>query len=259
MTLRNTETESIVEERLDVNDTKPQLFLVCWDDIKEAGQAAWDAITNLWSDLGDVIGGFADEMADRLISAFESAIDFITAALNRLIRLAKRAVAFAKDLFADGGPVPSGGSGFKAGGRVLADGGGPLRGPGTKTSDSILARLSRGEFVIRAAAVDRYGPGLFAALNSLKLPKGALPGFSMGGLIDGLTASMASLAPVPVPVYAAGGAVAASGQTGRPITIVLDGQQFNLTAEDAVAESLARTALGQERRRAGRLPGWFGG
>ena len=34
MTFRNTETDSITEERLDVNDTKPQLFLVCWDDIK---------------------------------------------------------------------------------------------------------------------------------------------------------------------------------------------------------------------------------
>ncbi len=34
MTFRNTETDIVVEERLDVHDTKPQLFLVCWDDIK---------------------------------------------------------------------------------------------------------------------------------------------------------------------------------------------------------------------------------
>ncbi len=34
MTLRNTETDNVVAERLEVNDTKPQLFLVCWDDIK---------------------------------------------------------------------------------------------------------------------------------------------------------------------------------------------------------------------------------
>lgn len=34
MTFRNTDTDIVVEERLDINDTKPQLFLICWDDIK---------------------------------------------------------------------------------------------------------------------------------------------------------------------------------------------------------------------------------
>ncbi len=50
-----------------------------------------------------------------------------------------------------------------------------------------------------------------------------------------------------------------AGKSGRPVTIVLDGQRFNLTAEDTVAEALTRTALGQQRRRAGRMPTWFGG
>ena len=35
--------------------------------------------------------------------------------------------------------------------------GGYITGPGTATSDSILARLSNGEFVQRTAAVDYYG------------------------------------------------------------------------------------------------------
>ena len=35
MTFRNTETDNIVEERLDINDSKPQLFLLCWDDIRK--------------------------------------------------------------------------------------------------------------------------------------------------------------------------------------------------------------------------------
>ena len=52
---------------------------------------------------------------------------------------------------------------------------------------------------------------------------------------------------------------ATGGSSGRPITLVLDGQRFNLKAEDSVAEALTRTALGQQRRRAGRMPGWFGG
>ena len=64
-----------------------------------------------------------------------------------------------------------------------------------------------------------------------------------------------------VGVGAMGGAVAspAGGSSGRPVTIVLDGQKFDLKAEDSVAEALTRTALGQQRRRAGRMPAWFGG
>lgn len=57
--------------------------------------------------------------------------------------------------------------------------GGVLDGPGTKTSDSILARLSRGEFVMRAAAVDKYGIGFMQAVNHGLIDK--LPGFARGG------------------------------------------------------------------------------
>ncbi len=52
---------------------------------------------------------------------------------------------------------------------------------------------------------------------------------------------------------------AVAGPSGRPVILQLDGQRFELNAEDSVAESLTRTALGQQRRRAGRMPGWFGG
>ena len=86
-------------------------------------------------------------------------------------------------------------------------------------------------------------------------------GFSLGGLVDGVTASLASLTPAPMPAFAGGGAVlsAPAGNSGRPVVIHLDGRPFNLSAEDSVAEALTRTALSQRRRRAGRMPGWFGG
>jgi hypothetical protein len=54
-----------------------------------------------------------------------------------------------------------------------------VRGPGTGTSDSILARLSNGEFVMRAAAVQHYGPELLRLLNERRLPK-----FAAGGLVS---------------------------------------------------------------------------
>jgi tape measure domain-containing protein len=64
-------------------------------------------------------------------------------------------------------PVPQ----FATGGRVA--------GPGTGTSDSILARLSNGEFVMRADAVSHYGPELLAQMNARRLPK-----FAEGGYVS---------------------------------------------------------------------------
>lgn len=67
--------------------------------------------------------------------------------------------------FATGGEVP-GVSGL-------------LKGPGTKTSDSLIARLSTGEYVMRAAAVDKYGPTFMNMINSGMFPK--LPRYAVGG------------------------------------------------------------------------------
>lgn len=58
-------------------------------------------------------------------------------------------------------------------------GGGRVSGPGTGTSDSILARLSNGEFVMRADAVSHYGPALLAQMNARRLPK-----FAEGGYVS---------------------------------------------------------------------------
>lgn len=60
--------------------------------------------------------------------------------------------------------------GAAQGGLIGYPHGGPVRGTGTSTSDSILTALSNGEFVIRAAAVRHYGAGMFAALNALQTP-----------------------------------------------------------------------------------------
>lgn len=56
--------------------------------------------------------------------------------------------------------------------------GGHIRGAGTGTSDSILARLSNGEYVIKAAAVKKYGLQTLHAMNNMNMPK-----FAGGGLV----------------------------------------------------------------------------
>lgn len=50
--------------------------------------------------------------------------------------------------------------------------GGYITGPGSATSDSIPAWLSNGEYVIRAAAVQRYGVDTFHRLNAMGFAKG---------------------------------------------------------------------------------------
>ncbi|NYI78737.1 hypothetical protein [Nocardioides panzhihuensis] len=69
--------------------------------------------------------------------------------------------------------------------------GGPVRGPGTGTSDDIPAWLSNGEFVIKAAAVDKYGEGFFERLNAMQYADGGSVrvdgsvGYARGGRAKG--------------------------------------------------------------------------
>jgi hypothetical protein len=56
--------------------------------------------------------------------------------------------------------------------------GGPVAGPGTGTSDSIPALISNGEYVIKAAAVQKYGVAMFDQLNAQRYASGGLAGFT---------------------------------------------------------------------------------
>jgi len=59
--------------------------------------------------------------------------------------------------------------------------GGFIQGPGTKNSDSIPARLSNGEYVVRASAVDQYGVGMLNQINEKKFAGGGFVGASAAG------------------------------------------------------------------------------
>ncbi|EJF5828990.1 phage tail length tape measure family protein [Salmonella enterica] len=77
----------------------------------------------------------------------------------------------------------SSGAGAIGLGALFAATGGYISGPGTATSDSIPARLSDGEYVVRAAAVSHYGVDFLHALNATRLRK-----FATGGLVNPLYA-----------------------------------------------------------------------
>lgn len=67
--------------------------------------------------------------------------------------------------------------------RIARAAGGPVFGPGSKTSDSVPAMLSKGEYVMRAAAVDRYGMGFMHQVNAMRLADGGpVGGRAVGGV-----------------------------------------------------------------------------
>lgn len=110
--------------------------------------------------------------------------------------------------------------------------GGLITGPGSDTSDNLLAWLSPGEFVMRAAAVRRWGVERLAAMN--RYADGGPVTRAVGGL----------------PSFAAGGAVGAPAfpHLGR-IDIGLGGASYPVYAEPDVAAALRSAALQTGARR----------
>ncbi|MFF7192005.1 phage tail tape measure protein, partial [Streptomyces sp. NPDC008222] len=78
------------------------------------------------------------------------------------------------------GPHKDGGLIHRAGGGPVQyiPFGGSISGPGTGTSDSIPALISNGEYVIKAAAVQKYGVAMFDRLNAMRYAGGGLAGFT---------------------------------------------------------------------------------
>ncbi len=113
--------------------------------------------------------------------------------------------------------------------------GGLLRGPGTGTSDSILARVSNGEFVMRAAAVRHYGPQLLSQLNAMRLPK-----FAEGGQIS--TRAMPSI-PSISPALAAAAAGSGDIEPWGTLALELGGKTYNVKVTRSTAEELRIQAL----------------
>lgn len=128
---------------------------------------------------------------------------------------------------AGGGSAGAGSSGVDyslptAGVKLGRAGGGLITGPGTGTSDEVPAMLSNGEFVIRAAAVQRLGLGLLERLNQAdRVPAGvrrSLPAFAEGGLVGRSAAASwrSDSSPMQVIVNNNAGQVAqASAREGR--------------------------------------------
>jgi hypothetical protein len=206
--------------------------------IASLGGEAWK---NLNDNMKNAFGGTVSEMFSGLSQAFQSTIDWMiqawAATVDWIIQKAKELpAAISQGVGAVTGGAAAGDPSIPA---MPMASGGAVRGPGSGTSDGILARLSNGEFVMRAAAVNRWGPRFMAALNGLQNPFG----FAQGGL---------------VPRFAAGGLVAA-GAAGAAVHLHLGGHSFALSGSESVVSSLVTEAHRQRMRSAGTKPSWYGG
>lgn len=74
--------------------------------------------------------------------------------------------------YVENGRRPNGGVNTQGGQTKNAATGGYIAGPGTSTSDSIPAYLSNGEYVVKAAAVGKYGKNFFDQINGMRFASG---------------------------------------------------------------------------------------
>ena len=168
-----------------------------------------------------------DSVIDKTKSLGEAFSDMVNGIARDITRLALNSAlqsAFAGGIGgnstggllgrAQGGPIPA----FNSGGRVQAFPNGLLQGPGTSTSDSIIARVSKGEFVQRGSAVRLFGEQFMSAVNSLQpsramsILESRFKKFNTGGIVGGTMALEKRLSNIKLPKFEQGGLVRTSTQ-----------------------------------------------
>ena len=225
--------------------------------LRQKAEETVAAILQAFTDLGPQISSVMAEVSNTVTSIFnllqnnvitiagqvQSSIAQIIASLQAAVAQAQALAAAAQ---AAAAAAASAGSGFAFGG--------PVTGPGTSTSDSILARLSTGEFVLSARAVKHWGVGFLAAMNSLRLTRDDFRGFSLGGLVADLGASFTA----SVPRFADGGlALAIAAAPASPARTVrlefqLGDEVFVAQTDETTVAQISRVATRERMKRIGR-------
>lgn len=234
----NERLESIKQLRIAQNETDTQFkkMMGTIDDMIRPARIAWNEfLKSIFTDVPKTAEEVAaaqgiepwravvEPMKQAFAEGFQWVQDAFAATLDRIKAAASAVKGTLSSSFPGDPSIPA----------MPMAGGGMIRGPGTGTSDSILARLSNGEFVMRASAVRAWGADFMRSINS----------FSAGGLVR------------PVPRFAEGGMVAAGG--GTPVHLHLGGHSFALSGNNGVVSALVVEAQRQQMRSAGVKPSWF--
>jgi len=168
--------------------------------------------------------------ADNLGDAFRNMAASIVASLRRISSefLANQLFDWVSGFFSGGGEVGTG----KLKAPVKRAGGGPIVGPGTATSDSILVAASNGEYIVNAASVNQ--PGVRELLQDINA--------------RGSRALLTRVEPISVhgvdaPGYASGGLVQASPMTGGGVSDVSG--RLLVALEDGLVAKVLESREGQ--------------
>lgn len=213
---------------------------------QKGASAVSSAISTIVSWLKKMVSksiNIAEKGAKAVSDAISTIVGWLKKLVSKTINITANLTGSAASIIKKGGSLAKkvlGALGFAGGGLVhraeggpigFADGGisGLITGPGGPTSDSIMAALSNGEYVVKAASVKQYGAGMLSAINAGKYPflsnPANAPRYAKGGAVGGAGSPSAG-AP------AAGAAPAAAPSLPQPAPVVF-------TAVDATQAAVA--------------------
>lgn len=185
--------------------------------------------SSLTTGLADILDG-TKSVSDGFASMAKSIVRALEEAMIKMLIVQPLMRTLSGSFgFADGGLVGAA--------PVAKADGGYISGPGSGTSDSIPARLSNGEFVVRASATAKHR-AVLEAINADRIPK-----FADGGLVGGNGSGAAPMI-APSNVIAPSISVTVQGTPG------MSDQDHQRTGEN-VARSIehqVRTIIAQELR-----------
>lgn len=236
-----------------------------WEAIKQGVTEVITAITDAFNGLIEFVTGIPQQLADLGTTLWQGIVDGANSAIEQVKQLWNDGISAVKQFFIDLGQaaidlwnkIPQGlkdlfsGGGGGEGGSSIGGfaSGGHVRGPGTSTSDSIIARLSNNEYVQRAAAVRKYGVGFMNSINSLRFPRHLADtlGYAAGGLV--------SAGAVPAR-YRAVADSRREGISGDVLNLTLDGERFEgLRGPEDTMSRLKKVAV--RKAMSPRKPGWY--
>ncbi|WP_314945925.1 hypothetical protein [Bradyrhizobium cosmicum] len=199
--------------------------------MRSIGSTMSSSLTTGLADILDgtksVSAGFAD-MSRAIVRALEEAIIKMLI-VQPLMRTLSGGLGFA-----DGGLVSGAAPVAKADGGYIA-------GPGSGTSDSIPARLSNGEFVVRASATAKHR-AVLEAINADRIPR-----FADGGLVGNAGSSGAPMIS-PAHVIAPQISVSVQGSPGQsPQDHQRMGESIAQTAQHHIKTLIAQELRTQRR------------
>jgi hypothetical protein len=204
-----------------------------WGALSEKFASEFDKVkalaTTMWSDVVAIFNNPEGIDLQGLVQSFNNIFQSILQAAQSFWQQLQQTLSQqlqGPEVINPLGNIPFSGGGFASGGIV--------RGPGTATSDSILARVSSGEFILNAAATSHWGVQFLAALNRMQMP---------------MLMSQSTL----VPRFAEGGPVT----TPAVVNLHFGGESFALQASEGVAQALRKHAVRSRLVSTGRKPSWY--